>query len=517
MKILYLGNDTIFGLLQDGLKNSNILLSLTRVLSINECVSQSLNGTDYIIILQSNMPSWKIQNLINDYEKQQKVLQMMLFEIRNETDVDYYTTDMNLFPEMRSVSAFFEQSLSMHYSCHHRYSRMTRLSAETSSEYEKRIGKEFALLELIRGCSYPEFRFLKGNYDFRLHEKKFFVFFYELQFEEYLDHAANKDLYNYIGERVKNEIRQVLSQIDSGEVFDIHLNLTCAIFNEPKCKSEAEKNAIIRRVIQQLAGICHCQTSSRYLSGLIENVTDLRTAYEQYRSLKSISFFEKPDYISLEDNKSPDISQNLENAQELLSSIRDLINYNFSSPDLIENLHTLYYEVIKPSRSFNLLYYCSAVLSYSLRNLFNKELILEHLDPQKLSFSSIDEQYEDIVSTIKPLQNQYKTIRQSQNSYVIKVIKYISEHYQENFSISELADSLHIGKTYLSKVFKAQVGVGIISYLTSYRLEAAKNLLKETDLPVYEIAEQVGFQDGRYFSKIFKKATGLQPREYRKK
>ena len=129
MKILYLGNDTIFGLLQDGLKNSNILLSLTRVLSINECVSQSLNGTDYIIILQINMPSWKIQNLINDYEKQQKVLQMMLFEIRNETDVDYYTTDMNLFPEMRSVSAFFEQSLSMHYSCHHRYSRMTRLSA----------------------------------------------------------------------------------------------------------------------------------------------------------------------------------------------------------------------------------------------------------------------------------------------------------------------------------------------------------------------------------------------------
>ena len=100
---------------------------------------------------------------------------------------------------------------------------------------------------------------------------------------------------------------------------------------------------------------------------------------------------------------------------------------------------------------------------------------------------------------------------------MIKVIKYISEHYQENFSISELADSLHIGKTYLSKVFKAQVGVGIISYLTSYRLEAAKNLLKETDLPVYEIAEQVGFQDGRYFSKIFKKATGLQPREYRKK
>ena len=65
-------------------------------------------------------------------------------------------------------------------------------------------------------------------------------------------------------------------------------------------------------------------------------------------------------------------------------------------------------------------------------------------------------------------------------------------------------------------LFKKEIGIGFSDYLTVCRMEHAKKMLKESDLPVALVAEDAGYSDSKYFSKTFNKTVGLKPSEYRK-
>ena len=70
--------------------------------------------------------------------------------------------------------------------------------------------------------------------------------------------------------------------------------------------------------------------------------------------------------------------------------------------------------------------------------------------------------------------------------------------------------------TYFSAMFKKETGEGFAKYLTRIRMEEAKNLLRETGLPVSEICERVGYSDRKHFTHTFHKIAGVNPAEYRK-
>ena len=69
---------------------------------------------------------------------------------------------------------------------------------------------------------------------------------------------------------------------------------------------------------------------------------------------------------------------------------------------------------------------------------------------------------------------------------------------------------------YISQLFKNEIGVGFLAYLTNIRMEKAKKLLLSTDFSVSEIAEQVGYGDYRVFTKVFKKTEGITPTQYKR-
>lgn len=95
------------------------------------------------------------------------------------------------------------------------------------------------------------------------------------------------------------------------------------------------------------------------------------------------------------------------------------------------------------------------------------------------------------------------------------VIDYIEKHFNEDINLDTLADQIFFSKHYLSHMFKEEIGVSPIKYLTQKRIEESKRLLRETDLSVSKIAETVGYTDSIYFSQFFKKQTGYSPNEYR--
>ena len=96
--------------------------------------------------------------------------------------------------------------------------------------------------------------------------------------------------------------------------------------------------------------------------------------------------------------------------------------------------------------------------------------------------------------------------------------KYIETHYyKEELSLQDLAQSIQISPTYLSRLLKSEIGVSFIEYLTYVRVQKAMQLMSDPTVKIYEVAERVGYSNQHYFSTAFKKVVGLSPVEYRKR
>ncbi|WP_289370599.1 ABC transporter substrate-binding protein [Paenibacillus silvae] len=96
-----------------------------------------------------------------------------------------------------------------------------------------------------------------------------------------------------------------------------------------------------------------------------------------------------------------------------------------------------------------------------------------------------------------------------------QLINYIQEYYAEPLTRETLAHTFHYSGAYLSKCFKRETGTSIIDYLISVRVTKAKKLLLQTSLSLQEIAASVGYPDVSYFIRIFKKHTGITPKQYK--
>lgn len=87
---------------------------------------------------------------------------------------------------------------------------------------------------------------------------------------------------------------------------------------------------------------------------------------------------------------------------------------------------------------------------------------------------------------------------------------------EENMSLTLLAEKMNMNPTYISQLFKKEIGIGYHSYLNQIRVEKACKYLTETNAPITSVAELVGFSDYRVFTKVFKSIVGEPPSQYRK-
>lgn len=105
---------------------------------------------------------------------------------------------------------------------------------------------------------------------------------------------------------------------------------------------------------------------------------------------------------------------------------------------------------------------------------------------------------------------------QGEERPIMAITRYLQEHLSEDISLSILAEEFHLSAQYISQLFKSEIGVNFLAYLTNIRMERAKKLLLSTALSIGEISEQLGFGDYRVFTKVFKKSEGVTPSQYRR-
>lgn len=107
-------------------------------------------------------------------------------------------------------------------------------------------------------------------------------------------------------------------------------------------------------------------------------------------------------------------------------------------------------------------------------------------------------------------------MKEKDSPLIQKMKSLAHEFYNQGITLDEIAMELQKTPEYLGTQFHKEVSITYGNYMKQYRIEKAKKLLLGTDLKIYKIAEQVGYQDPKYFSKLFKELEGKLPAEYRK-
>lgn len=158
------------------------------------------------------------------------------------------------------------------------------------------------------------------------------------------------------------------------------------------------------------------------------------------------------------------------------------------------------------------------MLTKDIMQFFNREISFGNGDHirQKIRQTRNSQALQNVVKEF--LEIILATVQQEKNKkedkLVLLVADYLKEHFQENLSLNGVAEEFHMSSYHLSKMFHKTMKKNFIEYLTELRVQKAKRLLMNGTLTVTDIAFMVGYQDSGYFSKVFRKATGLSPREF---
>ncbi|MBB6732449.1 response regulator [Cohnella zeiphila] len=129
----------------------------------------------------------------------------------------------------------------------------------------------------------------------------------------------------------------------------------------------------------------------------------------------------------------------------------------------------------------------------------------------------LDEAQAWVVRIARSVMSRIAADRQTAYNRLVEQAKeYTKAHFADSgLSIAEVCARLHISAGYFSSIFKKETKLTYVQYLQQLRMDTAKELLAQTDLKAFEIAEKVGYADPNYFSFSFKKQVGLSPKEYR--
>lgn len=197
---------------------------------------------------------------------------------------------------------------------------------------------------------------------------------------------------------------------------------------------------------------------------------------------------------------------NFEAISNLICKLAELLES--SSPMTGNFVHQVYDELIG--------LFLFSIKQYQI-TIASEDILRQHWDDSFCTFDSIPAAFEYLTNAwIQLLKEHQQRRHKSQSRAVLLAKQYINEHYAEALTLETIGQVVGLNPSYFSNIFRKESGCTFIDYLTEIRMKTARQLLTDTDLEIIEIAEQTGFNDLKYFSKCFRKNTGMTPTAYRK-
>ncbi len=335
-------------------------------------------------------------------------------------------------------------------------------------------------------------------------------------------------IYPILTQMIEDNLSSNLKAFDD-QIAKWHLNEIHFVKNETYLVihlfgSDRPSEAILRKIGTHIKSIL--PVDLKYFIAIGKTVSGPGKVYHSYNSavilLQSSFFF---DYGSIL------VYQNTEETipgsypHEFLQEFSDMIREKNpqKAHELAESLYmTLKYNRTQLANIIKDLYYKLFMLINSVQ--YDLKLQTENLASDSESLLStisdcriLKELHDMLLNKIDEFEGKLQTSVQ-ENTTIFIIRDYISKHYGDySLSIKDISEHVHLSSSYLCTVFKTETGGTLNQYITDYRIDKAKQLLKDPRNKIIEISTRVGYSDCNYFGKIFKKVVGLTPSEYREK
>ena len=259
-----------------------------------------------------------------------------------------------------------------------------------------------------------------------------------------------------------------------------------------------------------------------FVGSIVANMQDMHKSYASASSLDTLSFFK--DYNSviyfeevphktcatIDPNAYSAFKRNLNNEdkQAVLSDINNITSeFMLNCGTDINEIKNVYNKLL-----LHIFNFCHS-RNINLNNSVNENTSFNTI----LQFNNIFEIKHYMLEIIKDVFLCLKE-KNIYNEPALNIIKYINEHYNSyDLSLEDISKNTFLTPAYICVIFKDFTGKTVNKYITEYRIMQAKELLKDSNIKMNDIALKVGYRDGNYFAKIFKKETGYNPSEYRRK
>lgn len=228
---------------------------------------------------------------------------------------------------------------------------------------------------------------------------------------------------------------------------------------------------------------------------------------ESIQSYKAWPTSDKPEYPY---DKEKELITKVKNgdAAQANALLNDLLGYVLLSEG--NNMETI------KTRAIEL---CSLLSRAAIEGGATNDIILKmnnHFLKNLQEIKDLDELCYSLQETVDAFtENMFENIPGRNHDIIKKAVSYISKNFPGNLTLEEVAGHVHLNPAYFSSIFKQSTGSSFKEYLNMVRIEESKRLLANTDYTIIDIAIAAGFEDQSYFCRVFKRYTGLTPRQYR--
>lgn len=319
---------------------------------------------------------------------------------------------------------------------------------------------------------------------------------------------------------ISNILDEILNNHSAGEAWHDSENRYLIVFSYPRVLEEQEINERIREVFGNIERAMHSYLNIPVFMGVSSVQGDwsvLRQMYEECRTILTRRFFADAPVKFASEWGQRNLAHTWQSHLKQSCEVWRGLGSPFYS-DLLTELNSRAAVPLLQEEAYRQFF--AEMMAWVARYLgipAEHALRLEQQGRERITASytltACMQAWEQYLDEAAKMKDMIKTVSQE----VEKAVFYIHQHYDKDISLKEISEYVQLSPNYLSLLFKKSMGRNLTEYLTDYRMEKAKDLLLNTTLKTYEIAENVGVADSAYFSRIFKKMAGISPLEFRKK
>ena len=348
---------------------------------------------------------------------------------------------------------------------------------------------------------------IKGEY---IKSAAIIIYIKKLEYEDDPLADIKKEQY-YLNFLIK--IKKELNKIDmetyiEKEIIYLNNGYFCCFLDLSFDYKISNMNKSINHIANVIYNVCK-KENFPYTIGISNICIDnnsIRTAYQQAQMTIKVNFYNKEKIAFYNENKV--ITNYLpKNAEDMINRL-NILKSNCTKNDFLkignDVINSFKTNLTDSKLVIRWLKNITQILEEPFKN-FSYNDIHNINDVEKIFLDTLEKAFDNTLYVPKNL-----------NKIIYSIIDFLEKYYKEPIGLTDIASAVGMNSSYISHLFRQEMGIGFSSYLLNLRIKNAKKLLKETNLKLYQISEVSGFNDYHYFSKVFKKINGISPAEYRK-